>query len=43
MITQELVASTAKDQSKAIAYYRRAAELGHVAAYNRLRKLPEKK
>lgn len=33
----------AKDQSKAIAYYRRAAELGHVAAYNRLRQLTEKK
>lgn len=33
----------AKDQSKAIAYYRRAAELGHVAAYNRLKNLTEKK
>jgi TPR repeat protein len=32
----------AKDQSKAIAFYRRAAELGHVAADNRLRNLPEK-
>jgi len=32
-----------RDNSKAIAHYRRAEELGHVAAYNRLRQLTEKK
>lgn len=32
-----------RDNSKAIAHYRRAAELGHVAACNRLRQLTEKK